>query len=304
MVQARGAEAVAFVDKFTTAPLLTLTEGDGAEGFFADARGWVIALTTILRTNEGLWIECDAASAPRLSSHLEHYHIREQVEFTDTTDTFFGVAVVGPEAAAWLAMHTADAVPMKPLVHGRVRLGDVDTLVLCTDRFGGIDYLVFIPREASSRLLAWLTATSLPQANPDDLASLRIEAGCPEACDIPEKTLPQELSRPPRAISFTKGCYLGQETVARIDALGHVNRTLSLVAVAGHPPRVGSVIVDANGESLGTITSSCRSPRFGGGLGLALVHRRGQMASGLVADERPARLIPIDHPAIPSDERS
>lgn len=98
-----GRDAVTFVDHFTTAAITRLEAGTGCEAFFTDPRGWVIALATILRTDAGLAIDADPGLAARLREHLEHYHIREDVEFLDASAARAGFLIAGPQAAAWLA---------------------------------------------------------------------------------------------------------------------------------------------------------------------------------------------------------
>jgi folate-binding protein YgfZ len=103
---------------------------------------------------------------------------------------------------------------------------------------------------------------------------VRIEAGTPWfGRDVTDENLPQEVDRTPLAISFTKGCYLGQETVARLDAMGHVNRTLCGVRFPGpEVPSVGGEIrIDE--KVVGRITSACWSPRLGTPLALAYMRR-------------------------------
>src|SRR5205823_1916516 len=102
---------------------------------------------------------------------------------------------------------------------------------------------------------------------------LRIEAGTPVfGKDITEKNLPQEIGRDDRAISFVKGCYLGQETVARIDALGHVNQILKGLRIEPRSacPAAGSSLED-DGKRVGVVTSVAVSPSRNCPLALALV---------------------------------
>ncbi len=109
----------------------------------------------------------------------------------------------------------------------------------------------------------------------------RIEAGTPYyGRDLSDANLPQELAHDARAISFTKGCYIGQETVARLDALGHVNRTLCGVRLAGSEiPPVGTEFTGGAGKSVGQVTSAAFSPRLDAPLALAYV-RRGENMPG------------------------
>ena len=290
-ILASGGDAAPFVDKFTTAAIGTLGPGEGREGMFADVRGWVIALATILRTDTGLLIDCDAAVAATLRDHLEHYHIREDVALVDESNAERCVVLVGPDAARWLTDRVAGDIPEGLYRHRALRCGDCDVVVVAVDWFGAGGLLVRIAAHDAPAFHGWLAAEGLPRVDAATLEAIRIERRFPLACDIPEKTLPQELDRTPRAISFTKGCYLGQETVARIDALGHVNRTLSLVAVEGDgvPPR--GAVVSCDGEEVGTFTSSCVSPWLGA-CGLTLLHRRGLVAGAmLTVAGRTARVV-------------
>ena len=101
---------------------------------------------------------------------------------------------------------------------------------------------------------------------------LRIEAGTPVfGRDVTSDNLPQEVGRNDRALSFVKGCYLGQETVARVDALGHVNKILKGLRWRGGPrPAEGSAL-EVEGKTVGTLTSVASSPGWGGLVALAYV---------------------------------
>ena len=102
----------------------------------------------------------------------------------------------------------------------------------------------------------------------------RLEFGTPlYGQDITEKNLPQELARNDRAISFTKGCYLGQETVARIDALGHVNRTFCGFRFDGQAIPESGLELSADDKVVGHVTSAAFSPRLNSPLALGFVRR-------------------------------
>ena len=119
------------------------------------------------------------------------------------------------------------------------------------------------------------------EASAGAIDAVRREEGRLAAVDVPPRALPQELGRD-LAISFTKGCYLGQETVARIDALGHVNRRfVGIVAAADVPAGPGAkVTIRGSWEAVGTIKSSAPTPMYDGGLGLGLV-RTSALVAGI-----------------------
>ena len=105
--------------------------------------------------------------------------------------------------------------------------------------------------------------------------------------------MPQEISRNEKAISFNKGCYLGQETIARIDALGHVNKQLCAVQFSGDKiPGVGLKLISGDQE-VGRVTSTCWSPRFESPLGLAMI-RRGSNDVGLELESEIGNATIID----------
>jgi folate-binding protein YgfZ len=292
-VHVRGRDAVRFVDKFTTAALAHVPPGGGAEGFFTDVRGWVLALAALLRGEDDLWIDAMPGLGDLLATHLEHYHIREDFVVTDASTEYGSVLVAGPSAAEWLHSRWSAPLPERPFGHVAGRLGDVTGRIVNIDWYGPCGFLVQIPAADLPRLASWLAAAGLPAAGLPALEAVRIEERLPAPADIVEKTLPQELDRNGRAISFTKGCYLGQETVARIDALGHVNRRLTLLAIDLVPPPPPGSAVTSGGEPVGTLTSSCLSPRLGTSAGLAILQRRGLEAADLEVAGAAARVVPV-----------
>ena len=113
---------------------------------------------------------------------------------------------------------------------------------------------------------------------------LRVEAGTPlYGRDIDETNLPQETGRTHLAVSFTKGCYIGQETIARIRTYGHVNRSLVGLKLAGEQAAPPGSLVYRDGKEVGRITSSVVSPRFPGALALAYL-RRGNESPGVAVE--------------------
>jgi len=293
VVEATGDEAVAFVDRFTTAALGGLLPGQGVETIFTDARGWVLALALVLRRDDAL--EIDAGPGPRIAlhDHLEHFHIRERVEFRDATDRWASFLLAGPAAPDALAARLASP-PAAAGGHVAASVGGTAVHVARVDWFDGID--AFVLRVAAADAAAarrWLVDAELPEASAAAVTAVRIESRYPDPIDIDAKALPQELDRPAGTISFTKGCYLGQETVARLDALGHVNRRLALLAGTGSVPPAAGTRVLVDGTESGVVTSSCLSPLHGGPLAMCLLHQRGHApdATIMVAGDR-ARLVP------------
>ncbi|RLS33985.1 MAG: hypothetical protein DWH79_05670 [Planctomycetota bacterium] len=287
-----GDEAAKFVDGFTTAAVARLAAGAGVESFFTDSRGHVLSWATILRTSDGVWIEAEPSLGWSLAAHLERYHIREKLEIVDCSARFAALILAGPAAAEWLAARYRGPLPATPLGHdgasalglaaGRLEgdCGGVRSAVVRGEWAGPDSFLVRVAAAERERLVELFQAAGLPEADAAAIDAVRREQGRPGVADIPPKTLPQELHRNAEAISFTKGCYLGQETVARLDALGHVNRRFVGV-VAAEELRVGAEVISSGepGRVVGTLTSAGPSPLLGGWLGLGLI-RTGSLSEG------------------------
>ena len=297
VLKARGPDAVKFVDNFTTAAVSPLAMATGSEGFFADARGWVLALANILRIEDGVWIDAPEGLAADLQEHLERYHIRERFELTDESGATEHLVIAGPQAEAWLAGKCSVLPPAERLHHVRGLLGGVSVAIVRMDWYGPVGFLIQTAASDYQNLVSWMETQGVPRASPAAWEAARIEAGMPAPADIPEKTLPQELGRDSLAISFTKGCYLGQETVARIDALGHVNRRFVAVAIDGANRRAETAIVRAGDEIVGRLTSVCHSPAIGSSLGLGLLQAKALDAGQtLDVDGDAARVVAVPLP--------
>jgi folate-binding protein YgfZ len=280
LVEASGGDAVRFVDNFTTAAVSPLAVGGGSEAFFTDAKGQVLTLATILRTDRGLLVITPPGLAATLRDHLEHYHIREAVALRDASADAVAFLVAGPQAATAVERLSGFGPPRETLAHEMVSLGGIVARIVRVAGQGADGYWILTPA-GSAAAVADLLADALPRADDGDLEALRLEARYPAAADIPPKTLPQELGRDARAISFTKGCYLGQETVARLDALGHVNRRLVLLAIDAPEPPALPATVTLDGADVGLVTSAARSPLAGGPVGLGLVQVKALAAGEL-----------------------
>lgn len=297
VVEVTGADAVAFIDRFATAALGGLRPGESAETFFTDVRGWVLALALVLRRDDGLEIDAGPAARVALADHLEHYHVRERLEVHDASARRASFLVAGPAAATALAA-LLKAPPVAAGGHVGATVGTAAVCIARVDWFRGVDgFLVRCAVDDAATVRDRLRDSGLPNAAAEAVEALRIEAGFPDPVDIPEKTLPQELDRPPATISFTKGCYLGQETVARLDALGHVNRTLSLLATNGRAAPPSGTMIRVDGAEAGVVTSSCVSPLHAAPVALGIVHRRGHAPGAAITiggDE--ARIVPFSLP--------
>jgi folate-binding protein YgfZ len=150
---------------------------------------------------------------------------------------------------------------------------------------------IYCPAADASGLIAKLQAAGAQTANAGEIRTVRIENGKPRyGEDISDRSLPQETQQM-HAVSFTKGCYLGQEIVERIRAQGHVNKKLVRLEVSGADGLAAGAKATSNGADAGEITSSTHSPETGNVAALAYI-RTPFAAPGteLLIGERTARV--------------
>ena len=226
-VELTGADRAKFLHNFCTSEIRKLPEGRGCEAFITTGQGKVFDFILVFAGPESLTIASPPGSGERLVAHLDRYLIREQVELHDRSHAWTEFVVAGPEAAALLTRLGITEPPAGPWGETLVELGGQPVRVRSTAEFGVPAYALVVANESREHVARLLSEAGGAPVDPGVGELLRVEAGFPAyGQDISDKNLPQEVARDDRAISFTKGCYLGQETVARIDALGHVNRTL------------------------------------------------------------------------------
>jgi len=288
-IELTGTDRNAFLHNFCTNSIRNLPPGAGTEAFILDAKGHVLAHVFVFAGPSSIILDTVPDQSARIATHLGRYIIRENVEVRDRTDDWSVLLVAGPQAAA-LMESLAIKAPEKRLSHAQSSLGGISVYARRVDFVGPDTWQLVCPRssrEAISQALA--NAGAIP-ADAEAFDMARIESGTPlYARDISEANLPQEVNRDTLAISFTKGCYLGQETVARIDALGHVNRVLVGVRFdTREVPGTGTELqivetpsdaAPAASSAAGTVTSAAYSPRLQSALALAYV-RRGHTQPG------------------------
>jgi folate-binding protein YgfZ len=278
-IELTGDDRAAFLHNFTTNDIRSLVPGQGCEAFTLDVRGHAVGHLLIFCTPHSLVLDTVPGQAEKLVRHFNRYLIRERVEIHDRTEDWNELLLAGAEAEQILH-ELAESVPSNRLDHLQIRMFNQTVWLRRAEIAGPAGFLVAGEPESIDAISIGLMAEGATDCSVEAFEAVRIEAGFPWfGRDITEKNLPQEVNRNRLAISFTKGCYLGQETVARIDALGHVNRTLQSVRFSGSavPPAGAELRSDA--KPVGEVTSATFSPRLGLPLALAYI-RRGHEAIG------------------------
>ncbi|EAQ77819.1 CAF17-like 4Fe-4S cluster assembly/insertion protein YgfZ [Blastopirellula marina] len=265
-LQMSGADRVKFLHNLSTAEIKKLPPGQGCETFIPTLQGRILGHFFALPTDNSILLTGVSNQAETLLPHFQKYAVIEDVEVVDRTADTSEYLLVGPHAATWIEQTWGIAPPETNLQI----VADDDVTIYRTPYVGHSAWGVIASGENQAAPADALAA--LPQGTEEALSALRIEAGFPYfGRDITSENLAQEADRDAAAISFTKGCYLGQETIARIDALGHVNRRLLGVKFAAKPSDEATFEID--GKSALNVTSIAFSQDQDQWIGLAMVRR-------------------------------
>lgn len=274
-IEITGADRAAVLHGLCTNDIKRLTPGTGCEAFLTDVQGKTIGYLDVFCLANSLVLDTAAGLAEETIAAIDRFVIREDVTLVDRSKEWREVLLSGKNATALLATLIESEAPTEPLGVVECRL---DTLEAEVRRVSFASKECFFLRCAAAHVASLCNALRTSGAvacSQEAVETARIEMGSPVfGKDVTAENLPQEVNRP-QAISFTKGCYLGQETVARIDAMGHVNwKLLGLQFSGDEVPPPGSQ-VEIDGKPVAKIKSSCPSQRLQAPLAMAYV-RRGQ----------------------------
>ncbi len=274
LLRVEGRDARLFLHNLCTNDIKKLADGSSCEAFFTTAKARVVAHVFVLAhggtSGTEFLLDMVPGLADKLQAHLQRHIISEDVTVSDLTGQWASLRVAGPDAARIVAK-------IKPAT---------------VWRFGGLGLPAFDiycsePAALVSLQERLVTEGAVP-AGEQTHEVLRVEAGLPEfGKDIDENRLVMEVGRTAQAISYTKGCFLGQEPIVMARDRGQVNRTLlGVKTTAGQPLPSGARLFQGETEA-GQVTSSVRSPRLDQVIALAYL-KRGFQESGLELTVEPA----------------
>jgi tRNA-modifying protein YgfZ len=266
-----GSGAVEFLDSLLSNDIAALEPGHGASAALLTHKGRLLAEVRVLRSAEELQLDCERAALQALFDALSSYRIGYDAELHKRTLQRGLLSLVGPASDSLLEDRPGDAEHD----HVAAAIDGHPALLIRTDV--GVD--VLCASEEREAIAAALVAAGAEAIDEQTAEIVRIESGRPRfGVDIDETTMPQEAGIHERTVSYTKGCYVGQETVARLYWKGKPNRHLRGLRFAQMPP-AGAALTLA-GREVGTITSLADSPRLGP-IGLALLRREAEPGAAL-----------------------
>lgn len=280
----QGAQARATLTGLVTNDVQALTPGAGQYAAALTPKGKITTDVRIFARAEELFVDVPPRAAAGWWAMVRKYVNPRVTQFADISADFGTLGVYGVRARELVAAVCGRPAPELAALdmYAHVALGSDPAagFVARVPDVGLEGYDVMLPANAVPPWLERLRSLGAVPGSSAAWTLARIEAGRPEwGLDMDDSTLAQEANLETlNAISFTKGCYTGQETVARIHFRGHVNRCLRGLSFDGDVlPPPGTHLHDADGKDVGDMRSSARSPRLGG-IALGMVRR--EVATG------------------------
>lgn len=284
-----GAKATELVNGMVTSDVSSLTSGRGQYSAALSAKGKIVADPRIFAVDDGVLVDVGAGASRGWREMVSKYVNPRVAPYTDISAETTDVAVAGAASSTIVAsLLGTDAAALKsldPFSHISVDFHGSKVMIVKSPEISAECYDLIFPAAIAERMSAEIVAGGAVEGTPELWTILRIEAGRPEwGADMDDNTLPQEaLLDSLGAISFTKGCYIGQEVVARIHFRGHVNKLLrKLRFVTSALPQSGAAVVDDTGNVVGDVRSIAISPKCGG-IALGMIRREVEPGSTLHA---------------------
>jgi folate-binding protein YgfZ len=278
-----GPDRALYLQGLLTNDIVALNAGQGCYAAYLTPQGRMIADLFVYELGDLMLLSTPLAAKDTVLAKLEQFIFTEDVKLGDVTGSFAQMAVVGPDAAAALARvlegATDAALTLAGLLeHGnmRARFAEQPVIVTRVTDTGEPGFDVYVETAHAAALRSALTAAGVAALDRDTAEAIRIEAGVPRfGRDMDGDTIPLEAGIETRAISFSKGCYVGQEVIIRVLHRGHgriARKLMGLRINSGDVPTAGTPVRDGT-RDIGRVTSSALSPAVKQPIALAYLHR-------------------------------
>ena len=278
LLQVTGTDRLSFLQGMLSNDLRALGPFTGQYAALLTQQGKVIADVRVLCAMNSFYLDFWENLKEKILAHLNRYLVADEVEITDRSNEYGTLSIQGPQSEALLRKLVGQAeLPEHSLQHAMVNVEGADICVVRARHGGEIGFDLIVPAPSLASIAPQLTENgkqfSAVWVGEEAQNILRVEAGIPRyGIDFTEDNLLLEVGLD-HAVSFDKGCYLGQEVVERIRSRGHVNKKLVGLSLEGREPASqGDAIVVAT-NPVGTITSSVCSPALGNPIALGYVHK-------------------------------
>ena len=272
-----------------TNDVVALLAGQGQYAAALTPKGKIITDLRIFRDEQSYLVDTPLRATDGWMATVRKYVNPRSTKYTDESASVRDIGIFGVSArnivGEMTGVNSTALGTLPPYAHVHVMIDGFDIIIARVPDLELEGFDLFAPEGAYAMLWERAIAAKAIPGGLETWEIARVEAGRPEwGIDIDESTLPQEANfEELHAISYTKGCYTGQETVARVHFRGHVNRHLrGLRSASAEPPTAGAVLFDATGKQVGDVRSAAASPRLGG-IALGMVRREIELGAALIA---------------------
>ena len=265
-----GRDRAAFLHGLLTNDTASLTAGRGCYAAWLTPQGRMLCDLHVLEAGDMMLLDVPAGEVDAAAARLEQFHFTEDVQIAPLT-SLRAVWIHGPAAPRMLGAGYDGWLQYQ---NARVELGGVPVVIARIDQLGVPGFVIYADAQQEDEVSGALSAAGALHATPESLEAARLEAAYPIfGIDMTTDTIPLEAGIEDRAISLTKGCYVGQEVIIRVLHRGHgrVARRLVRLQVEGDTPLHGAKAFSGDRE-VGFVTSAAKSPRLGT-LALGYLHR-------------------------------
>ena len=268
-----GRDRQAFLQGMLTNDVKSLSPGQGAGAAFLDAHGKVMALLRVHVLEDKLLLELPPGLTDHTLGLLDKFLISEKAYFEPADESFAVLAVEGPHAIEVLSSVCGRRLALEPDQHVEVAVADAPVRVIARSETGGLGFQCWTMALHAPSLWRALVSAGARPVGWRALDVLRLEAGIAWYPQDVDETVILPETRLEQLVSYNKGCYIGQEVVARVKYRGHVNRALSGLVLEGERVPASGARVHAEDKEIGRITSAARSFAVGRPIALGYVRR-------------------------------
>jgi len=265
IIKVAGPDRISWLQGMISNDIDKLPPGKGCYAAHLTPQGKIVAHMDVFKDQDALWLSLERSSVPILLAAFDKLLIMEDVQLTDVSDEYSIIALFGPRASAaiseWLG------APLE--LHGLLTHRQVDDARIIASRLG---YEIWVKRSNADPVLRFLAEHGVTAVDQGTWDVLRTETGIPVyGIDIDETTTLPELGE--GAINYEKGCYIGQEVVAKVKYIGHVNRKFVGLRVQGSALPEAKSAIRKGGRDVGYVTTALFSPSLNQTIALGFVNR-------------------------------
>ena len=267
-----GADRLTYLQGLLTNDVAALTPGTGCYAALLTPQGRMISDMRVFETGEAALLDVPGERGPEVASHLANFIFSEDAAVQDASESLAHLLVLGAASAKALKVDS-----LRPFENRKVRVAGMEVTAAGNDDYSVPAIDMFVGTVHKPMVIAALVEAGVSTIDEEVVETLRIEAGTPRfGVDMDQDTIPLEAGIEQRAISMTKGCYVGQEVIIRVLHRGHgrvARKLVGLLFPEDAPVPARGERLHAGDRDIGMITSASSSPALGRPIALGYVHR-------------------------------